>query len=203
MTRHRVGRLTLVSVAALALLAPARVPLGPRETIEESVECTLAVLDDPALQGEARTRQRRESIRLIAAAVFDFEEMARRALGYHWRSRTPDERAEFTELFTDLLQRAYMVRIEEYEGERIRYAPARMDGDHAVVDTTIAPKTGPEVPVSYRMRHEDGRWLVYDVVIEGVSLISNYRTQFDRILRTSSWQELVGRMRAKAVESPS
>jgi phospholipid transport system substrate-binding protein len=170
-------------------------PRAPRSL--PASEHDSGILHDPAFQGETKTRERCAAIRQVAASLFDFGEMARRALGRHWRARTPAERAEFTELFADLLERAYIARIEEYRGEPIRYRQGKIEGDRVTVHTMILTKGGAEVPVDYRMHREGDRWLVYDVLIEGISLVANYRTQFNRIIQTSSWDELVERMRAK------
>ena len=154
----------------------------------------------PALK--ARPAERRAAVRRIAEQIFDFEETARRALARHWRTRTPEERREFVALFADLLERAYIGRIESYAGERVTYAGDTVEGNVATVRTRLTTREGTEVPVDYRMRRADGRWLVYDVVIEGVSLVANYRSQFNRIIETSSYEELVSRMRAQAVGAP-
>jgi phospholipid transport system substrate-binding protein len=189
---------TLVPVVILTLLASGEAAGGPLDQLRKHVERTLAILEDPAMQGEGRVRERRAVIRRIADDLFDFAEMARRSLGRHWRARTVAELAEFTDLFADLLEHAYIVRIEEYGGEPIGYRLASIEDDYATVNTTITTKGGAEVRVNYRMHREGDRWLVYDVVVEGVSLVANYRTQFNRIIETSSWAELVQRMRAKA-----
>ena len=127
--------------------------------------------------------------------MFDVSETAKRALGPHWAQRTPAEREEFTQLFADLLETTYISRIDEYGGERIRYTGEKIDGDIAVVQTRVVMKTGSEAPVEARMLRRGDKWYIYDVIIEGVSLINNYRTQFDRIIRSASYAELVKRLK--------
>ena len=131
------------------------------------------------------------------ARSFDYNEMARRSLGTHWNSRTPEERREFVALFADLLDRAYFSKIELYQGEKIRYGNEALDGDQATVKTFIVARDGKEIPVDYRMHQVDGRWSVYDVSIQGVSLVANYRTQFNRVVTTESYESLVQRLRDK------
>src|SRR5919106_2441217 len=203
MSKARQARcFSLVLIIVLALMGAGKpATAAPADQVRQYVERALAVVHDPAFQGEAKARERRAAIRQVASGLFDFEEMARRSLGRHWRGRTAAERAEFTELFAELLERAYIVRIEEYRGELIRYRLGAIEEDRATVHTTIHTTTGAAVPVDYRMLREGTRWLVYDVVIEGVSLVANYRTQFNRIIRTSSWEELIQRMKAKTANA--
>jgi phospholipid transport system substrate-binding protein len=139
-------------------------------------------------------------VRKIANETFDFEEMSKRALAKHWQPRTPAERDEFVKLFADLLERAYVSKIENYGGEKIAYNGDTIDGEAAMVKTKIITKQGTDIPVDYRMLKRGDRWLVYDVVIEGVSLINNYRTQFNKIIQTSSYQALVDRMKSRQNE---
>lgn len=123
--------------------------------------------------------------------------MSRRALGPHWKSRTPAERREFVTLFTDLLERTYLTRIESGRGGSVVYTGEVIDGDEATVRTRIETPQRTEVPVDYRMHRTDGRWQIYDVSIEGVSLINNYRSQFNTVIQSSSYAALVERLRSK------
>jgi phospholipid transport system substrate-binding protein len=140
---------------------------------------------------------KRASVRRVAEQVFDLAETARRALGPHWRKRTPAEQEEFVRLFSDLLDRTYISKIELYGGERLILTAETIDGDYAAVRAKIITRQGTEVPAEGRLHRRDGRWLVYDIRIEGVSLVGNYRSQFDRIIRTASWEELMRRLRVK------
>jgi phospholipid transport system substrate-binding protein len=180
--------------AALGPPAPAPVWAGPpTDQVRQYTDQVIRVLEDPAL----RQGDRRQAVRRIAGEIFDVNETAQRALGVHWRARTAAEKDEFTHLFADLLERTYINRIDLYGGERLRFTGESVDGDRAVVRAFVITRRGTEVPVEARMLRRSERWLVYDVVIEGMSLIQNYRTQFDRILRTSSWGELMRRLREK------
>jgi phospholipid transport system substrate-binding protein len=180
----------------LALVAPSPAAAGaPTDQLKRQVDAVIRTLEDPALK--ANPAQRRATVRKISEEIFDYKETARRALGRHWSARTPQEQEEFVRLFADLLERAYLSRIEQYQGEKVRYAAETIDGPEAVVKTLIVTPQGSEVPVDYRMRLADGRWLVYDVNIEGVSLVANYRTQFNRIVQTESYESLVRKLRAR------
>src|SRR5258706_2395505 len=181
--------------------APARAG-APTDQLKASVEQIVKVLENPGLRSEARSQERRAAIRKEAEGVFDFTETAKRALGRHWQALAEKDRQEWTSLFTELIERAYISKIERYSGERIAYAGEAVDGGLATVRTRFVTKQGTEVPVDYRMQQRGDRWLVYDVSVEGVSLINNYRTQFDKIIQTSSYAELVRKMKAAEVGAP-
>jgi phospholipid transport system substrate-binding protein len=144
-----------------------------------------------------RPQERRLALRDAATDIFDFTEITRRSLGRHWQTATPGEREELVQLFTALLERAYLGRIEQYSGERISVVGESLDGELATVRTRLVSKGGTETPVDYRLHRVGDRWLAYDVSVEGVSLVANYRAQFNAILRASSAQTLVQRLRAK------
>jgi phospholipid transport system substrate-binding protein len=193
----------LVAVTGLAVGAPAPARAGaPADQLKASVDQIVRVLEDPGLRVQARARDRRAAIRKEAEVVFDFTETAKRALGRHWQGLSEKDRQEFTRLFTDLIERAYISKIERYSGERITYAGESVDAGLATVRTRFVTKQGTEVPVDYRMHERGDRWLVYDVSVEGVSLVNNYRTQFDKIIQSSSYAELVRRMKAADAATP-
>jgi phospholipid transport system substrate-binding protein len=181
------------------LAAPARAGV-PLDQLRAQIDRVLKALDDPELKKDARGAARRAAVRRIADDIFDFQETAKRSLARHWQPRTSAEREEFVKLFSDLLERSYISKIELYGGEKIVYVNDVTEGDQALVRTRIITKGGAEVPVEYRMLKRGERWLVYDVVIEGVSLVANYRTQFNKIIQTSSYAELVKKMKVKQEE---
>ena len=191
---HSVKR--TLTAAALLLLAGSPAWAGPTDQLRVYTDQVIKVLDDPALARE----NRRAAIRKLAHEAFDVTEAAKRVLARHWQARTPAEREEFAELFADLLERTYIARMDEYGGERIRYVGESVDGELATVRARIVTRTGTEVPVESRMVRRGERWLIYDVHIENVSLIANYRSQFDRIIRASSYEELVRRLKHKRGE---
>ena len=191
----------MVATLGLVLTTGARAWAGaPTEQLRSQVDRVLKTLEDPELKKEPRLRDRRAAVRRLAEEIFDFNETARRSLGRHWAARTPAEREEFTRLFGDLLERSYLMKIEVYGGEKVQYLGDTIDGDTATTKTKIVTKGGAEIPIDYRMLKRGERWVVYDVAIEGVSLVSNYRTQFNKIIQTSSFQELVKKMKTKQDE---
>lgn len=177
----------VVGAATVAAAGP------PTDQVRQYTEHVQQILDDPSLQ----QADKRAAVRKVAEQVFDVNETAKRALGVHWQKRSPAEREEFVQLFADLLERTYISKIDLYGGEKLIYTAEAVDGDYATVRAKIITKQGTEVPVEARMNKKNERWLIYDVAIENISLISNYRAQFDRIIRTSSYGDLVKRLRTR------
>ena len=173
---------------------------APTDQLRAQIDRVVKVLEEPELKKEHKQKERRHVVRKIAEEIFDFTETAKRSLGRHWQQRTPAERKEFVDLFADLLERSYLSKIELYNGEKITYLGDTVDGDYATVRTRLLAKRGTEIPVDYRMVRQGDRFSVYDVMIEGVSLVANYRTQFNKIIQTSSYQELVRKMKSKQAE---
>lgn len=193
----RVPHVALV-LAGLTILSVAPAwAMTPTEQLKGSIDKIIPILEDPTLKGDAKIKERRAAIRRVANDVFDFTESAKRCLGPHWEPRTEQERQEFALLLGDLLERAFASRLEQYGGERIQYTGESVDGNLATVKTTIITKSGAELPVDYQVLRRGDRWLVYDVWIEGVSLMNNYRVQFNKIIRTSSYEDLVRKLKAK------
>jgi phospholipid transport system substrate-binding protein len=191
-------------LALISAIAPRSATAGAlTDQVRDSIDTVLKVVSDPELKKEARTVERRRMIRQVAAELFDFTEISQRSLGPHWRARTTAEREEFIALFGDLLEYSYISKIEMYSGETIRYLGEVVDGEQAVVRTRIVTKQGTEIPVDYRMMKSGSRWLVYDVTIEGVSLVSNYRSQFNTVIQRSGYRDLVAKLKAKQLERPA
>jgi phospholipid transport system substrate-binding protein len=175
----------------------------PTEQLRQSIDSLLGVLKSPELKGEGKAKERRQKLREIIYPRFDFTEMAKRALGSHWQRRNPEEQKEFVKLFTALLEEAYLDTIESYKGEKIQYLNERLDQNFAQVDTKIFDPHGQEYSVNYRLHNPGGDWKVYDVIIENISLVNNYRSQFNRILGRSSYEELIAAMKEKKLSAPS
>jgi len=171
----------------------------PQDKVRETVDAVLAVLQEKSLQGPEHTEKRREKMRQSVFQRFGFEEMAQRALGPHWQKRTPAEKKEFTTLFSELLERSYINKIESYTSEqKVLYTKETIEKDgYASVRTEIVVKRDANVEVEYRLLKRDGNWQVYDVVIEGVSLVNNYRTQFNNIVSQESYDALVKKLKLK------
>jgi phospholipid transport system substrate-binding protein len=169
---------------------------SPGEEVRASVEKFLAIVKDPGLRN--KTNERREKIKDVIRERFDFTEMARRSLGPEWRRHGPEEQKEFVQLFTDLLERAYIRTVEDVRD--VRYRSERVDGDYAEVRTQITDSKGTDFEVDYRLHNAGGDWKVYDVVVDNISLVNNYRDQFRRVVSKYSYEELIRRMKAKLIE---
>jgi phospholipid transport system substrate-binding protein len=194
----------LIALAAVLALVVARDAVAgvPTEQLRGSIDLVLKIVTDPELKKEARTAERRKRIRAVVNQIFDFSEISQRSLGRHWQARTPAEREQFVALFGDLLENSYISKIESYSGEKIQYPGDVIDGDLAVVKTRIVTKQATEIPIDYRMFLNGGRWAVYDVSIEGISLIGNYRTQFNAVIQRSGFPDLVAKLKTKQDERP-
>lgn len=198
MTTLKMIVMRALGIGLTFLLLPGVASAGePTDQVKETVDKVIQILQDPALKGPEKTKERRARIRGVVKERFDFAETAKRSLGIYWAQRTPQERKEFVDLFWNLLELSYVDKIETYSGEKILYVGESIDGDFATVRSKVEDKKHLAFPLEYRLYKRDGRWWVYDVVIEGVSLVSNYRTQFNKIIRTASYEELIRRMRAK------
>ena len=184
----------------LAAASPASM-VSPTDVIRVAVEQVAQVAEDEDLGRPVAAERRRAEIRRIAENLFDFQEMARRSLARHWTDRTEEERQEFVRLFTDLLERVYFGKLENYSSERILYVNETVDGDYATVRSKIVIGKKGELPIEYRLHLVGSRWAVYDVMIDGVSFVSTYRAQFNRVIQTSSYDDLVQKLRTKELEN--
>ena len=190
---RQIATIRLLTAVALLVAAVPAWAGAPTDNVKEYTDAVVKVLEDQSL----KVADRRAAVRKLATEAFDVQETARRALGHHWQQRTPAEREEFVGLFADLLERTYIAKIDLYGGERLKFTDEKIDGENATVRGKVTTKQGTDVPVEARMHKKGDRWLIYDVAIENISLISNYRAQFDRIIRTSSFGDLVKRLRNK------
>ncbi len=190
--------LILCGMSALVISSLSFAQAGPTAQVRGTIDRVLDILRDPALQGPEKEGVRVKQMRKIIYARFDFSEMARRCLGTHWRKRTAQEREEFVAIFSDLLERSYRKKIEHYTDQEIIYTKERVDGKYGVVSTMISDREeNVEIPIDYRVIRRNDQWKIYDVVIDGISLVSNYRSQFNRIIQRGSYAELVKKMRVK------
>lgn len=191
----------VVGIVALGLLAGTAAAGEPLENIRRTVEDVLTILEDETLRAPEAQELRRQKLRQAVYQRFGFEEMARRALGRHWRDLSTEQRQEFVGLFSDLLERSYIGRIEGTgAGSQVEYTRETIDEDgFASVLSVITNRLDSQIEVEYRLLRHDGEasWEVYDVVIEGVSLINNYRTQFNNIIHRTSYDGLVNQLRLK------
>jgi phospholipid transport system substrate-binding protein len=170
---------------------------SPMDGIKQTTNKILSVVTNPAFKAPSKTEEREKLIRQAVDERFDWEEMARRSLAIHWAERTAEERKQFVRLFADLVERTYLKKVEDYSGEKVLYEGETKEEDYAAVRVKIVTKGGGDIPVEYRLRKEGDEWFVYDVSIEGVSLVNNYRIQFHSIISQSSYENLVKRLREK------
>jgi len=185
-------------IGIIYLLFPGSVRAGaPTDEIRVAADKLLTVLKDPKLKSEARREERREKLKSTLYSKFDFTEMAKRSLGPEWQRRVPEERGEFVKVFAELLEASYSDKMESYNGEKIIFTHEQMHADSAEIGSKIVAGKGEEYAVNYRLHQVGGEWKIYDVVVENVSLVNNYRTQFHRVLAHSSFEELLDRLRKK------
>ena len=181
---------------ALTLVAPA-MGEDPKNRIKQTTDQIIAILNDPALKVPDKAAERRRLIREAVDELFDWEEFSRRALARHWKKITDSEKKEFVPLFGKLLERTYMDKVENYSGEQVLYTDEKIEVNYGVVNVRVITDKNEEIDVNYRLRKKDDEWVVYDVSIAGVSLVNNYRVQFNDILIRSSFKELMKRLKEK------
>ena len=195
-------RLLCMFAAALFLAAgvqPGKALAGAAlDQVRETADQIQALVQDAQLK--KKEKERRDKIRQALAPRFDFTEMAKRSLGSHWQRASAEEQKQFVELFRALLERSYVGQIESYDGEKIVYGREAVNDKHAEVDTKILTKKGEEIAVNYKLLNNGGDWKVYDVVIENISIVNNYRSQFNRILANASFSELLQKLQSKGVD---
>lgn len=211
MSYARNGRrasLLLLSLAALlcclAVFSVRPVAASPaRDTLERSVTAILDCIKDPAYANAATRPAQREKIAGLVRQIFDFQEFAIRTAGPRWKTFTPDQQKRFTDAFADLLLTTYISKVDGYNGEQVAYTGEAANKEQTRVEerTIVTLGGGKKVPVAYRMMLKGGAWRCYDVLIENVSLVKNYRTQFQDILANAAPDELISRVQAKAKEA--
>jgi phospholipid transport system substrate-binding protein len=171
----------------------------PTDHIKKTADKMINILNDPVLKNNVE--ERRKMLRNALNERFDWTEMAKRSMADHWKNLTEEEKKEFVPLFTDLLESTYMRRIENYSGDKVSYDDERVKGDYSLVKVTIFTDKQVEIPVAYKMKKKGPEWIIYDVSIEGVSLVNNYRQQFDSVILSSSYQVLVEKLKEKTAKN--
>jgi len=194
------GIFALVVLIDVSLARPAP-GVGPQEHVQATMNAVSAILANPNFHGTDKDPERKQRVRQIILEAFDFQEMAREVLGAHWGKLTPPQRDEFTDLFGNLFERSYSRMVLRFLGERsTTYGTESIQQERATVTTTLVSKRDAKLPVDYQLVHHGEQWLIYDVVVDGISLAMNYRAQFSKILRTSSYEALVQRIKSKLEE---
>lgn len=197
------GLVVLAAVVLTGLVAD-RVQAGePTEAMRATIDEVLKILADKELKQPPKANERRQLLEKVVGERFDYQEMSRRSLGAQWNNLSDKEKQEFVSLFQTLLVNTYADKVESYSGDGVQYVNERTEKDYAEVRTKVLTgKT--EIPLDYRLLNKGSAWRVYDVVVDGVSLVNNYRGQFTKILRTSSYADLVDQLRKKSdkIKSP-
>lgn len=187
-----------LSATSHASWASSQPPESPTEVVRATLTEVFRILEDPKLKDPAKLMPRRRLLEQVIGERFDYAEMSKRALAANWTPLTNDQRTEFVELFKAFLSDRYAGKIEGYSGERTEYLSERQEGAYAEVRTRlVSSKT--DIPMDYRLINKAGRWYAYDIIADGVSLVKNYRSQFDKIIRADSYDELVKRLRNRTV----
>ncbi len=167
------------------------------EAVKSSIEQIVALLEDQELKKADRAVERRQRLHKIFNDRFSYEEMSKRSLGAHWNDLNETQRQQFVDLFRQLLARTYTGTIEGYSGEKFQYLSEHKEGDYAEVRTKLISRKG-EIPINYRLLNKSNEWQVYDIVVDGISMVSNYRAQFTKIIRSSSYDDLVKKLQNKS-----
>ncbi len=170
---------------------------GPTEDVRKTTDKLIAIVSDPAMKSADRASERAKRIRKAVDERFDWKEMSKRSLARHWKKRTQREKEEFIDLFGKLLERTYLDKVEGYSGEKVLYVGERVDGNYGIVVVKIVTRKDTEILVKYKLKKKGSEWLVYDISIEGVSLVNNYRKQFNSIMTRSSYEDLIKKLRRK------
>ena len=173
---------------------------SPGQVIVETIDKSLEILRDPLLQDVSKMSERKQKLWETLEPIFAFQEISRRALGRHWKKRTAEERKEFTLIFTNTLKNTYLHKSDSHASEDIIYLRENTQGNRSKVQTNVITTEGKKVAVDYSMYKSDNGWKIYDVAIEGVSVVGNYRSQFNSILNKSSFAELIQKLKEKEKE---
>lgn len=191
----------IATVAALFIFTASAAFASVTESVKKTVDSVIQIVADKELKKKNNESQRRAAMKRAIGSIFDSQEMAKRSLGRHWSQRSAEEQKQFTELFATLLENSYASKIESYNNEQILYTKETVDGTFAEVKSKVITAKKDEYTLDYRLlKKGDNSWMVYDVVIEGVSLVSNYRTQFNKIISTEGYSGLVKRLQSKNSE---
>lgn len=170
---------------------------GPTEDVRETTDKLIAIVSDPAMKTSDMAAERARRIRAAVDERFDWREMSKRTLARYWKKRSDREKEKFIDLFGKLLERTYLDKVEGYSGEKVLYVSEKVEGKYGIVIVRIVTKNDTEILVKYKLKNKGGEWLVYDISIEGVSLVNNYRKQFNSIMTRSSYGDLVKKLRTK------
>jgi len=191
----------VVVILYLLVAVPARAG-GATDELRGAIEKVQTILNDPQLKAAGKKGERLDKLRQVIQPKFDFTEMAKRSLGANWQRRNAEEQREFVRAFTELLENAYADSIDSYDGDKVVFTNEKQDKEYAEVNTKIVSKKGEEFSVNYKLHQASGSWKVYDVVIENISIVNNFRSQFNRVIAKSSYEDLLRTMKEKRFDAP-
>ncbi len=189
----------LLAALVILILSPVLSVAGePTEKIRTAIDGVIEILKTESLKGEPKAKIRREKIRSAIQSRFSFEAMTRRSLGKNWKKLSKEEKVEFVAVFGTMIENSYIGKLEKYTDEEVLYEKETIKKTSAEVKTQVVTSTGTKIPINYRLSNKSGEWLVYDVVVEGVSLVSNYRSQFAQELKKESVAKLITKLKSKS-----
>jgi phospholipid transport system substrate-binding protein len=189
-------RILLVLTASIFMASVACA--SPTDDVKKTVDEVVRIVADKEMK--KNETKRRQALKKAISGIFDYSEMAKRSLGKHWNVRTAAEKKQFAELFATLLENSYAAKIESYNNEKIVYIKEIVEEEYAEVKSKVVTAGRDEFTLDYRLFKQNGKWMVYDVIIEGVSLVSNYRSQFNKIITNSGYDKLVQKLQSKNQE---
>lgn len=170
------------------------------DEVKKVVNEVIRIVTNKDLKKPQNARERRAEMKKAIGSIFDYGQMTKLSMGIHWKERNPAEQKELVKLFETLLENSYATKIESYNNEKIIYLKEDVEGDYAEVSSRVITEKGDEFSLVYRLGREGNKWMVYDVVIDGMSLVSNYRSQFNRIIEEQGYNELVKKLQTKSEE---
>jgi phospholipid transport system substrate-binding protein len=191
----------IILITLIGIVVATQAQASATGEVKKTVDEVVRIVSNKEMK--QNPQKRRQALKQAISVIFDYTEMAKRSLGRHWNERTPAEKKQFVALFETLLENSYADKIESYNNEKIEYIKEETDDGFTEVKSRILTPSGDEFSLEYRLMKENGKWMVYDVVIEGVSLVSNYRSQFDRIITDNGYGELLKKLENRSKEIKS
>jgi phospholipid transport system substrate-binding protein len=198
---HREVVFILLALVSLCLADLAVAQSSATDAVKKVVDEVVSIVSNQEVKKAENKEKRQKELKDAIGTIFDFPEMARRSLGAYWDDRTSAEKSEFAQVFETLLQNTYSKKIESYSNEKIVYLKETVEGDTSQVKSMVVTSQRNEISIEYRLMNKGGKWMIYDVVIEGVNLVTNYHTQFEKIIRSEGYPELVKKLKSKNAET--
>jgi len=178
----------------------ARAQTSPTDEVKKVVDEVVSIVSSQDMKKPENKEKRQKGLKDAIGAIFDFKEMAKLSLGQYWDERTTDEKNEFVQVFETLLENTYSKKIESYNNEKIVYLKETVEGDSSEVKSKVVTSKHDEYEIDYRLLNKGGKWVIHDVTIEGISLVANYRSQFDKIIRSEGYTALIKKLNTKRKE---